>query len=48
MNITSYKKWAAGKVFARIRKTYNKKDGNFILKCEFYEFTGLKEECVNR
>jgi len=48
MNITGRRERAARKLLARIRITYNKKDGAFISINEFCEFTGLKEDLVNK
>jgi hypothetical protein len=43
INITGRKERAA-RLLAKIRKKYNKKEGELISVYEFYEFTGLKEE----
>ncbi len=48
MNITGRKERAARRMLANIKKTYNKKQGELISVNEFCEFTGLKEECVNK
>ncbi|MEO6229435.1 MAG: hypothetical protein ABJB11_01925 [Ferruginibacter sp.] len=48
MNITGRKERAARKLIGRIRKEYNKKEGDFISIDEFCEFTGLMEERVNK
>ena len=47
MNITGRKERAARKLLAKIKKKYNKKEGEFISIDEFCEFTGLKEEKVS-
>ena len=46
MNITGRKERAARKLLAKIRKKYQKKNGELISIDEFCEFTGLKEEKV--
>ena len=48
MNITGRKERAARKMLAMIKKNYNKKKGELISISEFCEFTGLKEENVNK
>ena len=48
MNIIGRKERAARKLLARIRKQYQKKEGDFISIDEFCEFTGLVEERVSK
>ena len=48
MNITGRKERAARKMLAKIKKNYSKKQGELISINEFCEFTGLKEESVNK
>ena len=48
MNITGRKERAARKLLAQIRKKYKKEPGKFTTVSEFCEYTGLKEESVNR
>ena len=48
MNITGRRKRCAYKLLQQIRRKYNKPKHAFISVDEFCEFTGLKEEKVNR
>ena len=48
MNITGRKERAARRMLANIKKTFNKKQKEFISVNEFCEFTGLREENVNK
>ncbi|HLG40488.1 MAG TPA: hypothetical protein VI461_12500 [Chitinophagaceae bacterium] len=46
MNITGRKERAARKLLAKIRKKYNKANGEFITIKEFCEYTKIDEELI--
>ncbi len=46
MNITGRKERAARKLLAKIRKKYEKENGEFISLRDFCNFTGLDEKMV--
>lgn len=47
MNITGRKERAARKLLARIRKKYQKANGEFISIDEFCEYTSLRKDSVS-
>ena len=46
MNITGRKQCAARKLFAKIRKKYKKKRGEYLTVKEFCQYTGFDEASV--
>lgn len=47
-NMTGRSERTARLLLARIRKSFGKKPGQFITVSEFCEFTGMREDEVNR
>lgn len=47
-NVTGRSERTARLLLQRIRKAFDKKPGQFVTVAEFCEFTGLREDEVNR